>query len=78
MIYAYVESRELRVVTIQADDNYWYYWLRGKLWLSNLASIFVVCVEDRDGNQHDIHVAITRRLSTWTRELKVLRETTAS
>jgi len=53
----YASSKGLRVVEVIESGNHWFYWLRGKLLLSNIARIFVVDVEAIDGSRHRIHVA---------------------
>ena len=53
----YAASRSLHIERISIHGNHWYYWLRGKLWLSNIASIYIVAAQSLDGVQHHIHVA---------------------
>jgi hypothetical protein len=56
-IERFAESRDLRVVDMSRNDNHWRYWLRGKFTLSNLARVFVLVAEDRNGVRREIHLA---------------------
>jgi hypothetical protein len=56
-IQDYMQSRQLRTVSIEQPNNHWRYWLRGKLRLSNLARTFVVVAENADGARREIHIA---------------------
>ena len=56
-INAFVASRSLRAISINENDNHWYYWLRGNLFISNLAHFFVVVAQAADGTRREIHVA---------------------
>jgi len=56
-INALVASKSLRVISITENDNHWYYWLRGNLFISNLAHFFVVVAQAADGTRREIHVA---------------------
>ena len=71
-IDAFAASKALRVISVTENGNHWYYWLRGKLLLSNLARIFVVVGEAVDGSRRQIHVAFDPLSSS--KELKVLLE----
>ena len=73
-IDAYAASNEFRVAAVTEGENHWYYWLRGKIFLSNIARIFVVTAEDLKGTQRQIHIAITGGALGQSRKLKVLLE----
>ena len=68
-----MKVRGLRKVAVTRSDNYWRYWIRGKLSLSNCARIYVVVGEEPDGREREIHVAF----DDWSLrrgELQVLLE----
>jgi hypothetical protein len=73
---AYVQSRGLRVVAIQQNNNHWRYWLRGRIRLSNLARTFVLVADSPDGMRSEIHFAF----DPWSQsgQLQVLSEETQS
>jgi hypothetical protein len=73
-VSAFAASQELHIISLRPNDNHWYYWIRGKLMLSNLASMYVITVNTRAGMQREIHIAITRGIFSRTMELKVLME----
>ena len=56
-IRALLDSRGLRFLKSREAGDQWRYWLRGKLLLSNVARIFVVDVEDAQGQRKEIHIA---------------------
>jgi hypothetical protein len=68
----YAESRGLQVERISAHGNHWYYWLRGILRLSNIASIYIVTAQSPDRAQHQIHVAFDPMFEP--KQLQVLLE----
>jgi hypothetical protein len=57
-IHELANARALRIISIEQRYNQWPYWLRGQLFLSNIARIFVVTVESKDGRSRELHVAI--------------------
>jgi hypothetical protein len=65
-------ARSLRVISIEQRYNQWPYWLNGHLRLSNIARIFVVTVESKQGGSRVLHVAF----DGWGKsgEIQVLRE----
>ena len=70
-------ARGLRPIAVTRDDDYWRYWLRGRLSLSNCARIYVAVGEDPDGARRELHVAF----DPWqlgTVEADVLLEREAS
>jgi hypothetical protein len=60
-IDALLATRGLRPVTVIRQDDYWLYWLRGHLSLSNCARIYVVLGEAPGGSRRELHVAF----DTW-------------
>jgi 1-aminocyclopropane-1-carboxylate deaminase/D-cysteine desulfhydrase-like pyridoxal-dependent ACC family enzyme len=74
VVRAFAAARELKVVSLRPSHNHWYYWLRGKLTLSNLASMYVITVDANNGEQREIHLAVTRGVFKPTLNLKVLME----
>ena len=56
-IDGYATSHGLDVARISSGPSHWFYWLRGKLSLSNLASIYVVSASQPEGPPRQIHVA---------------------
>lgn len=57
-IDALLNGRQLRKLSVTRNNNYWGYWVRGKVFsLSNLARIYVVVGEDQGGSRHEIHIA---------------------
>ena len=62
-IEAIAASRSARIVSIARHDNPWYYWLRGKLLISNMARFCVVVIESSSGKRSEVHVAF----DPWSR-----------
>ena len=60
-----------RMVSVERNDNYWRYWIRGKS-ISNCSRIYVVVAEEPGGVEHEVHVAFDQ----WMRagDLQVLLE----
>jgi hypothetical protein len=56
-ISALTTSRNVRIVSVTRHEDPWYYWLRGKLLISNMARFCVVVTESADGARSEIHVA---------------------
>ena len=56
-INGYAISHGLNVAHVSLGPSHWFYWLRGKLSLSNLASIYVVSASHPEGRPRQIHVA---------------------
>jgi len=56
-ITAFASSRNARVVSVTRHDDPWYYWLRGKLLISNLARFCVVVMESASGSRSEVHLA---------------------
>lgn len=52
-----MNARCLRLLTVTNENNYWRYWIRGRLLLSNCARIYVILAEDSTGKRREIHVA---------------------
>jgi hypothetical protein len=71
---AYAQSRGLRVVSIQQNNNYWRYWMRGRIRLSNMSRIFVLVAETPDGTQSEIHFGFDP--SDESGQLQILQEKT--
>ena len=69
-----MKVRRLRTVSVTRNDDYWRYWLRGRLFsLSNCARIYIVVGEDPEGSRREIHVAF----DDWpprTGDLQILME----
>jgi hypothetical protein len=75
-IEVYATSRGLRVVEVREGNNHWFYWLRGKFLLSNIASIYIINAEASNNAQLKIHVAFDP-LATKS-HLQVLLEKSAA
>ena len=73
-VRAFAAARHLQVISLRPNANHWYYWIRGKLTLSNLASMYIVTVDGGDGKQREIHLSITRGIFSPTLNLRVLME----
>ena len=56
-IEAFAASRSARIVSVARHDDPWYYWLRGKLLISNMARFCVVTIEASSGERSEVHVA---------------------
>jgi len=56
-INTFAASRNVRIVSVTRHDDPWYYWLRGKLLVSNLARFCVVVTESAEGARSEVHVA---------------------
>ena len=56
-IEEFLKDRGLRQIRVTRDDNYWRYWIRGRLSMSNCARIYVVQCESPDGPPREIHIA---------------------
>lgn len=53
-----MKARGLRAISVTRNDNYWRYWLRGRMFsLSNCARIYVIVGESSRGPRREIHVA---------------------
>ena len=70
----FLRSRGLTRIAVQRDDNYWRYWLRGKLYLSNCARIYIVEANEPAGQRREIHVAFDQWLMMGPARLQVLLE----
>lgn len=73
-IEGYAASKGMRVISLAQNLSPWPYWLRGKLFLSNIARIFIATAEDPNGRRHQIHLAINGGVLGRGRELQVLLE----
>ena len=73
-IRAIVESKGLRVVSIAHNVNPWYYWIRGKLLVSNVARIYVALAESQEGKRRTIHIAFDDGLFGRTKDPQILIE----
>jgi hypothetical protein len=56
-IEAFAASRSARIVSVARHDDPWYYWLRGKLLISNMARFYIVMIESSSGEEFEGHVA---------------------
>jgi hypothetical protein len=63
-IEAFAASRSARIVSVARHDDPWYYWLRGKLLISNMARFCVVVIESSAGDRSEVHVAF----DPWSRD----------
>ncbi|TLY51716.1 MAG: hypothetical protein E6K53_06495 [Gammaproteobacteria bacterium] len=57
-IETYATTKGLRVDKILKSKNYWRYFLRGHVLLSNVARVYVINASTFDGARREIHVAI--------------------
>ena len=73
-IDSFLRTRGLTRIAVQRDDNYWRYWLRGKLYLSNCARIYIVEANEPGGQRREIHVAFDQWPMMGTARLQVLLE----
>ncbi|WP_435008507.1 hypothetical protein P12x_005714 [Tundrisphaera lichenicola] len=52
-----MKARRLQTVSVTRNDNYWRYWLRGRLFtLSNCARIYIAVGDDPEGSRREIHL----------------------
>jgi len=63
----------LRIISIEQRYNQWPYWLRGHLLLSNVARIFVITAESKEGGTRELHVAFDNNWGA-SGDIQVLRE----
>ena len=73
-----MESKGSRVVSIAQNDNPWYYWIRGKFLVSNVARIYVALVESQEGKRRAIHIAFDDGFFGRTKEPQILLERDAA
>jgi hypothetical protein len=73
-----VESKGMRVVSVAHNVNPWYYWIRGKLLLSNAARIYVALAESQHGQRRTIHIAFDDSLFGRTKDAQILLEKDAA
>ena len=73
-INEYAVSKGLSDIRILGERNVWSYWLRGKLFLSNLATIYAVAAKAPDGVLQHIHVAFDPWDGSNRNKLQVLSE----
>jgi len=69
-----VSSKGLRVVSIAQNVSPWYYWIRGKFLLSNVARIYVALGESVQGKRRTIHIAIDDGIFGRSKDAQVLLE----
>jgi hypothetical protein len=52
-----LSSRGLNRIAVTKHNNYWRYWIRGKLTLSNCARLYIIEAEEPGGSRREIHIA---------------------
>lgn len=56
-INSFVTSISMKLTSISHGENPWYYWLRGKMNLSNIADFFILTGCNAVDVRREIHVA---------------------